>query len=271
MSGTGISYGAISVLNAIPCGIGATIGVDLKTIAEFSPFERKFVELVGRPGMNTSLAETCVRRTFEYLGEKPFDYKLRITSNIPPSRGLKSSSSVCNAVISAVLDHFGAKMDKLDLIRLGVECAKEAGVTITGAFDDACGCHLGGLVITDNTKNELLERREVPKYDVVIISPDRQIPKNKVNLARYRELKDQFEELAHSIDDDYLKVLTENGKHVASLIGMDYSVCREAFSLGALAAGVTGTGPAVAIVCEPEKTELIATSFPNTIICGVRS
>ena len=271
MSGTGISYGAISVLNAIPCGIGATIGVDLKTIAEFSPYERKFIDLVGRPGMNTSLAETCVKRTFEYLKEKPFDYKLRITTNIPPSRGLKSSSSVCNAVISAVLDHFGAKMDRMELIKLGVKCAKEAGVTITGAFDDACGCHLGGLVITDNTRNELLERREVPHYDVVIISPDRQIPKNKVDLDKYRALKPKFEELAHSIDDDYLKVLTENGKHVASLIGMDQSVCREAMSLGALAAGVTGTGPAIAIVCEHDKTEKIANSFPNTMICGVRN
>ncbi|MBP5395100.1 MAG: shikimate kinase [Candidatus Methanomethylophilaceae archaeon] len=162
MTGIGVSYGAISVLNAIPCGIGSTIGVDLRTEAVFEPADRTVIELVGRPGMSTLLAETCVRRTLERIGEKELQYHLTITTDIPPSRGLKSSSSVCNAVICAVLDHFKTEMGNLDVIRLGVECAKECGVTITGAFDDACGCHLGGLVITDNTECSLLRRESVP-------------------------------------------------------------------------------------------------------------
>ena len=270
MTGTGISYGAISVLNAIPCGIGSTIGVDLKTEAVFEPADRTVIDLIGRPGMDTALAETCVRRTLERIGKEPIDYHLAIRTDIPPSKGLKSSSSVCNAVICAVLDHFRVPLGNQDIINLGVECAKECKVTITGAFDDACGCHLGGLVITDNTNCSLLRRESVPWYDVVIVNPEKEIPKNKVDVSKYHELRAEYERLAHEIIDDPFKVLTENGRHVASIIGMDDSVCREALEMGAVAAGVTGTGPAIAIVCEQSLTEEISRKFKNTIVCRVR-
>lgn len=270
MTGTGISYGAISVLNAIPCGIGSTIGVDLKTEAVFEPADSTVIDLLGRPGMDTALAETCVRRTLECIGKEPIDYHLAIRTDIPPSKGLKSSSSVCNAVICAVLDHFRVPMGNQDIIKLGVECAKECKVTITGAFDDACGCHLGGLVITDNTNCSLLRRESVPWYDVVIVNPEKEIPKNKVDVSKYHELRTEYERLAHEIIDDPFKVLTENGRHVASIIGMDDSVCKEALEMGAVAAGVTGTGPAIAIVCEQSLTEEISRKFGNTIVCRVR-
>ena len=270
MTGTGISYGAISVLNAIPCGIGSTIGVDLRTEAIFEPADSTVIDLIGRPGMDTTLVETCVKRTLEAIGEKPISYHLAVRTDIPPSKGLKSSSSVCNAVICSVLDHFRVPMGNQDIIRLGVECAKECKVTITGAFDDACGCHLGGLVITNNTECSLLRRESVPWYDVVIVNPDKEIPKSRVNVSKYHELRAEYEHLAHEIINDPFKVLTENGRYVASIIGMDDSVCREALEMGAVAAGVTGTGPAIAIVCEQAKTDEIANRFKNTIICRVR-
>ena len=145
MTGHGTSYGAISVMNAIPCGIGSTIGIRLRTEAEFKPSDTFAIFLIDRPGMDDALVRTCVSRTFEAIGQEPFDYELTVRSDIPPSMGLKSSSSVCNAVISSVLDHFDIQWEPLDVIRLGVECAKECGVTITGAFDDEI-LALGGRV-----------------------------------------------------------------------------------------------------------------------------
>jgi hypothetical protein len=94
--------------------------------------------------------------------------------------------------------------------------------------------------------------------------------KNKVDVSKYHELRTEYERLAHEIIDDPFKVLTENGRHVASIIGMDDSVCREALEMGAVAAGVTGTGPAIAIVCEQSLTEEISRKFKNTIVCRVR-
>ena len=272
MTGTGRSYGAISVLNAIPCGIGSTIGVDLCTEAVFEPSDKTNITLVDRPGMNKRLVKVCVTEALKAIGENPeIRYKLTVKSDIPPSRGLKSSSSVCNAVISSVLDHFKKEMDPLDVIRLGVECAIKCKVTITGAFDDACGCHLGGLVVTDNAKRELISRKELPKYDVLICSPEEYITKDKVDVSKYRELKNAFQKLAHLIDTDPLTVLTRNGRAVAKIIGMDDSLCEKAISRGALAAGVSGTGPAIAIVCEPGKGNDIADGLDCPVIrCRVR-
>ena len=271
MTGHGISYGAISVMNAIPCGIGSTIGIRLKTEAVFSPSGVTKVTLVDRPDTSDKLARKCVSRTLESIGTGPMDYELTVRTDIPPSMGLKSSSSVCNAVISSVLDHFGVQWGPLEVIRLGVECAKECKVTITGAFDDACGCHLGGLVVTDNSKNELILRKDIPRYDVVICVPDRKIPKNKVPVERYRELRDEYETLVPGIGDRYLDVLNRNGELVGGIVGTD-DIAGNAMRLGALAAGVTGTGPAVAVVCRENDGQRIADALDcRTIVTSTRS
>ncbi len=272
MTGTGISYGAISVLNAIPCGIGSTIGIDLRTEAVFEPTDGGIrITLVDRPGMNDRLVRQCVRETLKAIGKEVPGYDLTIRSQIPPSRGLKSSSSVCNAVISAVLDHFGETMDPVDVVKLGVECAIYCKVTITGAFDDACGCHLGGLVVTDNSRREIISRKGMERYDVIVCSPEREITKDKVDVSAYRALKEKYEKLAQSIANDPLRVLEENGRAVAGIIGMDDSVVSKAKGLGAIAGGVSGTGPAIAIVCEPGTGRKIAEGLGcETILCRVR-
>ena len=272
MTGYGVSHGAVSVMNAIPCGIGSTIGIDLRTEAEFDASDDIEITLIDRPDLDDTLVRTCVKRTFEWVGQKELPYKLTVRTQIPPSMGLKSSSSVCNAVISSVLDHLGIVKEPIDIVRLGVECAKECKVTITGAFDDACGCHLGGLVVTDNSKNELILNRNVPQYDVVICVPDRMIPKNKVPVDVYRSLKDRYEELVPSIEDDYLSVLTANGSYVQDIIGNDERMTEKAMGLGALAAGITGTGPAFVVIANKGDGERIAGSMGcRTMITTTRN
>ncbi len=250
MSGHGTSYGAVSVMNAIPCGIGSTIGIGLRTDAEFTPSDSVRIELVDRPNLNPRLAEVCAKRALEWIGEETEGFELTVRTDIPPSQGLKSSSSVCNAVISAVLDSYGVEKDPLEVVRLGVECAKYCKVTITGAFDDACGCGLGGLVVTDNSLNILISRDEIPAYDVVICVPDRSIPKSKVPVERYKALKGEYEALVPEIRDGYLGVLTKNGEYVSQIIGGGSDLARKALDLGALAAGISGTGPATAVLTE---------------------
>lgn len=273
MIGVGISYGAISVLNAIPCGIGATIGVDLCTKVLFEPCDGPTrINIVRRRGLGDGLVKTCVRRALERIGKDPsINYRLKVDSQIPPSRGLKSSSSVSNATICAVLDYYDVQMDELDIIRLGVECAIECNVTITGAFDDACGCHLGGLVVTENSERRLISRRELPKYDVLICSPKEKITKDKVDVSRYRDRRDEFEALAHDVEGHPLDVLTKNGAAVAEIAGISNDIAEVALAQGAVAAGVSGTGPAVAIVCEPGKgAEMEKKLNYNIIRCRVR-
>ena len=271
MKGHGKSHGAISVLNAIPCGIGSTIGVGLTTDVVFSDSDETKITLVDRPHMSPDLVKACVRDTLKWIGQEPIDYSIEVRTEIPPSVGLKSSSSVCNATINAVLDAFGEKMDPIELIRLGVRCARECKVTITGSFDDACGCALDGLVVTDNRTDELISRDDIPKYDVIICVPDRTIVKSKVPRERYAELSDIYAEMVPRIRTDYLNVLTKNGRYVSNIIGDVPDFVESALEAGALAAGISGTGPSMTILTERGKGKKIAENIsPDHILTETR-
>ena len=260
MTGHGRSYGAVSVINAIPCGIGATMGITLTTDVTYEEGgDDRVIDIVGSKNMNKSMARICVKKTLEAIhADRSVPYSMTIDSQIPPSRGLKSSSSVCNAIISAVLDHHGVEMDPIELIRLGVNCAREAKVTVTGSFDDACGCHLGGLVFTDNSKDMLLERREVPVYDAVLMIPKETIQKTSISVGKYAAKREEMWKVIDTAKHDPLAAITANGRIVADVIGMDNTLAERALELGALAAGVTGTGPAVAVITEKGKGKGIA-------------
>ena len=189
MTGTGTSNGCISVINGIINGTGAVIGTAMKTTAEYS---EDTSDTVIECGSDDTLARICVRRTLEHIGAPEVPYRLKIGSEIPPSCGLKSSSSCSNAVIKAVLDHHGKSMEPLDVVRLGVECSLEAGVTITGSFDDSCGCELGGFIMTDNYARRIISRIPVRRRPVIICVPDR--IKTRIPRERYAERAADIEE-----------------------------------------------------------------------------
>jgi shikimate kinase len=274
LSGIGTSYGAITVINAMPCGIGATIGTTLMTSAKFAPGgDRKNVIIRNDPGERTEMAEICVSEAYSRVGkEEPDGWTLDISSDIPISRGLKSSSSACNAIISAVFNEHGYRTDEVDLVRLGVKCARKAKVTVTGAFDDACGCFLGGFVITDNGKDEIILHRDVEDLDVVIHIPDRKIPKTGLPLAELRALAPEVEKLVELSRSDPYAAMTGNGRLISSVSGVDNSIAELAMKNGALGAGMSGSGPAIAIVLEKGDTEnfLNRTGIRNVIKTNTR-
>lgn len=257
MLGQGKSHGAITVINAMPCGIGATIGVDLFTKAVFDPSgNKKVVRIANDPSESTDMAMICVSETYKRIKkEEPEGWVLNITSDIPISRGLKSSSSACNAIVSCVLDSEREYMPTLDRIKLGVECARKAKVTVTGSFDDACGCALGGLVITNNVDDEILFHKDLGDYDVVIYAPKEKIRKSEVPLKELKGISSKMEELIYLAKTDPFKAMTENGRLIASVSGIDNSLSEIALENGALAAGVSGSGPAIAMVLNKGTAE----------------
>jgi len=257
MIGKGTSYGAITVINAMPCGIGSAIGVTLRTAAVFTPTgETKDVGISNDPSEDKTMARICVAEAYKKMGiEEPEGWLLNISSEIPISRGLKSSSSACNAIITSVLDSERFEMDAVDRIRLGVNCARKANVTVTGAFDDACGCDLGGLVVTDNTHDEILFREDIGDYDVLIHAPKNKIRKTSLPLEKLKSISSEIEKLIDVAKTDPFKAMTLNGRAIASASGIDNIIAEIAMENGALGAGVSGSGPAVAIVLEKGDSE----------------
>lgn len=250
MTGYGRSYGAVTVINAMPCGIGATIGVDLVTDSVFTAAgdERK-VEIRNDPAEDDLMARLCVSAAYSRMRmPEPQGWDLRISSQIPISRGLKSSSSACNSILTAVFKEEGFRIDTLEMIRLGVGCARSAGVTVTGSFDDACGCHLGGFVMTDNTESKLLMHHGIGDLDVVIYVPDEKIRKKGLRTELLKESVPIIRRAISVSKKDPFSAMTINGRAIASASGIDDSWADTALEYGALGAGVSGSGPAIAAV-----------------------
>lgn len=260
MKGFGRSHGSITVINAMPCGIGSTIGIDLETTCTFIPEgEGRTVTIMNDVSEDDKLSRICVRRAYETMGmEEPENWSISTDSQIPVSRGLKSSSAASNAIIRSVFDCNGFEMDAVDLIRLGVNCAREAGVTVTGAFDDACGCGLGGLVLTDNTRDELLDSRDIGDYDVVIHVPVLKIRKKGLPLDELRATAPEIRKAVDIAMERPFEAMTINGRIISAVSDVDNSLAERALESGALGAGMSGTGPAVAIVTERNDGRRIA-------------
>lgn len=274
MTGRGVSHGAITVINAMPTGTGATIGIGLETVASFTPGgDSRKVAIINDPGEDTRMAEYCVAEAHAVMGiAEPEGWTLTVESEIPVSRGLKSSSSACNAILSAVFDEYGYATESLQLIRAGVRCAKKAGVTVTGSFDDSCGCHFGGLTITDNAANEILFQSDFAEHDVVLYVPERKIRKSTIDKSRFDGYRPAMLAAIDMARTRPLDALTANGRIIAESSGLDNSMAEKALEMGALAAGITGSGPAVAMVVESGQGGTFAEKMgtDNLIVTKIR-
>lgn len=264
MKGTGTSHGAATIVNAIAIGKGAAFGLDLTTTAVVELTEGRGVSVTmdGFPNEDTGLAERCISGVLErFSPTKSYHADVRTTSQIPISRGLKSSSAAANAIVAAALDALGEELEPLETIRIGTRAAIEAKVSITGAFDDAAACALGGVVLTDNRSETVLFQGEMPSYvKAVIHVPEFQIRKQALprsKIAAVRNIVDLAFQQAQ--EGDYYRALTLNGMCYSTALGLDQEVALMALQNGALAAGLTGTGPAtVMLVVEDKLKEFVA-------------
>jgi len=258
-----VSHGAATIINAIATSKGAAIGVDLWTKVR--------VQITGEPGIiqgkivsdpseNPVLIEKTVRKVLKHFNlEEKFGAKVETWSNIPIARGLKSSSAAGNAIALATVAALNKNLDDLTVVNLGVDGAIEAKVTITGAFDDACASYFGGIVVTDNLKRRIVKRFEmaedlavlfyVPAKKTYTISSDVRRMKEVASLVKiaYKE----------ALKGNYWVALTLNGLIYSSALGYNPSIAVDALMVGALAAGLSGTGPAVTAIVSEEKKDLV--------------
>jgi len=260
--GYGKASGAGTVINAIATYKGSAFGIDLWTYAEvelgedFKGIEGE-IEVEGEKSADTSLIERCVE-----LVLRKFDLPLRgyvkTRSEIPVGSGLKSSSAAANAAVIATRDAIGEEAKEeigaLEAIRMGVDAALDVGVSITGAFDDACASLLGGVVITDNRRRELIKRVEKDSKVLIFVprekvfTADTDVKRSRliapwVNIAYELALEERFEE-----------AMTLNGFLYCAALNFNPEPMIKALECGVKGVCLSGTGPSfVALVEEEEK------------------
>ena len=262
-----IAHGAATIVNAIALGKGAAFGADLWTKAEVRLTEEPNVvrgEITSDPAESTALIERTVSRVFGHFSvEKRFGAKVKTSSNIPIARGLKSSSVAANAVALATVAALGKTLDDMTVIKLGVDAAFDAKVTVTGAFDDACASYFGGVVVTDNLKRKLLKRATLPDDLTVLFHvPSRKVYTVNSDVDRLRIVKPLVKiAYAEALKGNFWASLSLNGIIYSSALGYDTSVALDALDAGALAAGLCGKGPAVTAVVSSKKIDSVKTAL----------
>jgi shikimate kinase len=261
--GRAVAYGAVTVINAISCGLGAALSVDLKTEARVKlTSEPRNIEgkILSDPSENPILIDKVVKNVLRYFRlEDQYGAYVETQSNIPIARGLKSSSAAANAITLATVSALGEEVDDLSVINIGVDASIEAGVTVTGAFDDACASYFGNIVITDNYKRKILKRfRPEGDYAILILVPPKKAYTSKSDVKRMKIIADQVKALHRmTLLGDYWSAMTLNGLLYSAVLGYDINVALDALAEGAVAAGLSGKGPAVASIVPRENIELV--------------
>jgi shikimate kinase len=252
MKGVAACRGAATIVNAIATGKGAAFGITLEVNASVELREGAGDIVLKGSTEGQGLVASCVRAI---VGRTDRNLKVHgeaiVKSEIPISRGLKSSSAVSNAVVLATARAIGSKLSDMDLILAGIEECIKAGVTITGAFDDASACFLGGVVATDNRGFAILHRGTMdPDLEMLLHVPDKRITKASVkglDFGPIRKEVDRAFELA--LNGEYLKAMELNSRAYSKVLDVSEDIAELARKKGALGAGISGTGPATAIVC----------------------
>ncbi|MBE0522116.1 MAG: shikimate kinase [Candidatus Methanoperedenaceae archaeon] len=253
MEHTGRAYacGAGTIINAISTWKGAAFGIDLRTEAEVTLTDDRKITGHIDGGGDTKLIERCVELTLSRFGIKQ-GARVSTKSQVPSASGLKSSSAAANATVLAALDALGETMETLDAVKLGVQAALDAGVTITGAFDDACASMLGGFVVTDNKEKQLISRSERDS-EVLILAPFEKALSSQTNVAHSRLVAPWVEmAFGEALVGNYEKAMTLNGFLYCAALGFSTKPMMAALELGIGGVSLSGTGPAYTALGSPE-------------------
>ncbi|WNY28475.1 Homoserine kinase [Methanimicrococcus stummii] len=268
--GYGCAFGGGTIINAVASWKGCAYATQLKTYAEVCLTDTKSVKpassdcfvrgsISGNPDADTRLIELCVQSVLEQF-DCSKEALVLTKSEIPIAGGLKSSSAAANASVIAALDAIGEDLSPEEIIKLGVCAAKEAGVTITGAYDDACASFYGGVAATNNKTMELLQRNEF-HYDVLILNPGQSFSA-ETDVSRSVLMKDLVDiafEIA--LSGDYKTAMKLNGLIYCGALGFDPEPAVSCMAIGekfGVAAGLSGTGPSFTALLP------VAESLPET-------
>jgi len=256
MRGVGQATAAVTIVNALPTGTGAAAGILLPAHAELlleapaaGPGEGP---RVVPPESDTPVVRAsyvaAMRRLAPHEGRHGV---LTIRSEIPVAVGLKSSSAVASAVALAVARATGTELTGFGAAAISAEAGRAAGVSATGAFDDALAGAVGGAVVTDNVHDRLLLRRAIdPGLEVALWVPPGTHPPARDVRERFAAVGDRARgPVDAALAGDLWTALELNSEIVEQVLGYPYRELRLRLrTLGAVASGATGLGPAFAAV-----------------------
>lgn len=270
MRGVGQATAAITIVNALATGVGSAVGIDLAVRAEIELHPagsngRWDVE-VAEPARTPLVIAALDVALNRFAPGSSGTGRLTLRSEIPAGRGLKSSSAVGAAIVIAVAEATDSAVSPTEVARLSAEVGRSAGVSATGAFDDALAGVSSGVVVTDNRRCELL--RAYPLGEelgaALWVPPATHRPSPEWAEAFSARAGEGRVAADAALSGDWQRAMRANTELVERVLGYDYAEVRERLTrAGALAVGVTGMGPALAAIAARGMLPAVETAFPD--------
>jgi shikimate kinase len=264
LKGRGTTFGAVSILNGIAGGKGATASVRLGTesTAELEKAPGGWRIFINEKEIQSTLAVETIRLALKTAGKEADEYSgtIRTTTEIPSSVGLKTSSSSSSAIALAVFAALGQKaFDPQKIMMCSIEASLASGASVTGAMDDAASCLLGGINIADNLGRKIVKSKLFDKTLKVLIRvpklTSRRASVEVVYMRKFGKVADVLYGMC--MEGDYWRAMTLNGTLYSAILGYDPTAALLAVEHDALGASLSGTGPATAAVFDPRMKEEI--------------
>ncbi|MDO5859516.1 shikimate kinase [Methanobrevibacter sp.] len=262
------SPGSATIINAIATGFGSAfgIGLDIECKAKVLPNSIKCFNDVGA---DNYLMELCAEKVFDHynIDADEFGIELKTKSNLPMASGLSSSSASSNAIVKAtslvLCEEFNLKpLDDLEIINLAIDASLEAGVTITGSFDDATASYFGGVVVTDNKNRKFIIKEKMDEYPILVYMPNFYSKSGDSNPERMKLLSPLVETaFEFAKQRNYFKAINLNGLIYSATLGFDSTVAIDALEAGALASGLSGTGSSFVAVVNDDSIDDVEESW----------
>jgi shikimate kinase len=259
MRGHARAPAAGTVLNALATGTGAAFAIDeyVRATVDLSPEASVAGHVEGAPDADTALVERCVALVAERYGDGEGG-TVTTESDVAMAAGLKSSSAAANAAVLATLSALDVPVGadgtvtRADAARLGVQAARETGVTVTGAFDDAAASMLGGVAVTDNESDELLAGQAPFADHALVWTPTGRAYSADADVERCRRVAPVADTVADlALAGDYGRAMTVNGFAFCAALDFPTDPMLEALP-AADGVSLSGTGPSYVAVGERE-------------------
>ncbi len=253
---SGTANGAVSILHAMGTGKGCSIPVKLQTLVNIHDEPRT---IIGDEHDLLSHVSSIWRKNGFPL---PSVFGWEIISDVPIGQGMKSSSALACAALRALDKASWTGLSDFEIVDLAVEVQIRSGCSFTGSMDDAWAAMSPGWKVVDpsvpSIESILFEGELETGLTVMIgLRGRREIILEKETFSRNSQIFDRA--FASLINGSILDALSSNGMAVATSTG-DFEALRISNSMiasGALAAGISGSGPAIAIVCYEQDKEFL--------------
>ena len=261
--GEGESNGAISILHALGLGRGCSIGIQLTTKVQIVEDP---VDIEDDKNGLLVAVERCWRDRGLPI---PDQFGWKVDSSIPIGQGLKSSSALSCAALRALNSYAWTGLSNSEIADIAAKSQLISNCAKTGSMDDNWASLEPGWKLVDPalsaSESIILQGDVETSLSVLIILRGKRLV--EISADAFSQHEQIFERsLASVMRGSILDALSSNGMAVAAATDDQEAlrICNLSIASGAIAAGISGSGPSIAIVCFQEDSTSLSRLFSES-------